>query len=279
MTFLAGYLGAGKTTLLNSFLARTDRPVAVLVNDVGEVNIDARLIRKRTGDTIELTDGCVCCSISEGFGAALDQLRARETPPDHVLVELSGVGIPNRVTPWAKSAGFRLDGVITVIDGLNFPTSMTNPVSAATIEAQLGDADLVLVSKTDVATPDTVTEIRNAIDRINPATQLLDAGDDLAAALIDLGGRRPGGVVDLPTPTLFDAHTVDRMEIPVASAAEMTQLLDNLGPEVVRAKGVGRSVDGDLLLLERVGHRSSVNRLPDPEAEDVTDLVVISTPG
>ena len=62
VTLVGGYLGSGKTTLINELLGRTDRPIAVLVNDVGEVNVDAALISRRSSDTIELTDGCVCCS-------------------------------------------------------------------------------------------------------------------------------------------------------------------------------------------------------------------------
>ena len=71
MTLLGGYLGSGKTTVLNDLLRRTDRPIAVLVNDVGEVNIDAALLKRRSGDTIELTDGCVCCSIKDSLAATL----------------------------------------------------------------------------------------------------------------------------------------------------------------------------------------------------------------
>ena len=57
LTFVSGYLGAGKTTLINNVLAVTDRPIAVLVNDVGEINVDAKLIKRHSGDTIELNDG------------------------------------------------------------------------------------------------------------------------------------------------------------------------------------------------------------------------------
>ena len=67
-----------------------------------------RLVRRRHGDTIELTDGCVCCSLAGGLAAAFDGLRERDTPPDHVIVELSGIADPARVVPWASSPGFSL---------------------------------------------------------------------------------------------------------------------------------------------------------------------------
>ncbi len=120
MTLLGGYLGSGKTTLLNDLLRRTDRPIAVLVNDVGEINIDAALLQRRSADTIELTDGCVCCSISESLGSTLADMRRRPTPPDHVVIELSGVADPTQVMPWAESDGFRLDGVVVLVDATNF---------------------------------------------------------------------------------------------------------------------------------------------------------------
>ncbi|MCB9390180.1 MAG: hypothetical protein H6512_11640 [Acidimicrobiia bacterium] len=77
VTLLGGYLGAGKTTALNALLARTDRPIALIVNDVGAINVDAALVARRSGDAVELTDGCVCCGIAGGLAAALDSLRER----------------------------------------------------------------------------------------------------------------------------------------------------------------------------------------------------------
>ena len=115
ITFVGGYLGAGKTTAINELLAYADRPIAVIVNEVGAINIDAALIRRRHGDTIELTNGCICCSSIDEVGAAFDQLRRRREPPDHVVVELSGIAEPQRMLPWGNSAGFRLDGVIVVV--------------------------------------------------------------------------------------------------------------------------------------------------------------------
>ena len=77
VTLLSGYLGAGKTTIINEMLGRTDVPIAVFVNDVGAVNVDAKLIQKQDGDTLDLTGGCVCCSLKNGFLEAFDQLRPR----------------------------------------------------------------------------------------------------------------------------------------------------------------------------------------------------------
>src|SRR5699024_6396081 len=94
VTVLSGYLGAGKTTLLNSLLATARRRrFGVVVNDFGTVNVDAALVRSRTADTIELTDGCICCSLRGEIGDVMARLAAR-ADLDHVLVEASGVADP-----------------------------------------------------------------------------------------------------------------------------------------------------------------------------------------
>ncbi|NIR41904.1 MAG: GTP-binding protein, partial [Actinobacteria bacterium] len=163
VTLLGGFLGAGKTTVVNEVLARTDRPIAALVNDVGAVNIDAALVRRRHGDTIELTDGCVCCSLAGGLAAALDTLRERPDPPDHVIVELSGVADPGRVVPWAGSDGFRLDGVVVLVDAEQFPERVHDPATADAVITQVRRADLLVLTKLDLATPATAATTRELL--------------------------------------------------------------------------------------------------------------------
>ncbi len=284
LTFVAGYLGAGKTTLINELLATADRPIAVMVNDVGEVNIDARLIKRRHGDTIELTDGCVCCSLSEGFGIAFNQIRAREEPPDHIVVELSGVAEPSRVLPWSKSAGFKLDGVVTVVDSEQFLDRIEgDEVTAHTMRVQLEAADLVVLTKLDLLTGDqgaeTEADIRTMIDEITSGAPIITGDTASLASLLSIGGRRPGGITTLPTPSLFDRHETSIVEIPnPIDRMDLKKLLDALPNRVVRAKGIGIDENGARWLAEVIGRRRWVTELPHAEAEPPTDLVVISLP-
>lgn len=279
MTFLAGYLGAGKTTVINELLSITDRPIAVLVNDVGEVNIDAALIRRRNGDTIELTDGCVCCSLSEGFAAAIDTLRSRLEPPDHVIVELSGIADPARVLPWSRSAGFRLDGVVTLIDVEQFGDRMAEPVSAATMVAQIQAADLITLTKLDLSTASNRVAVVDELQRRAPETPIVEADAQLAATLLELGRRDPDGTAVVEPPTLFDRHVTTLVSLPrPTDRDELEALLDELPAETVRAKGIAQDRSGVGLLIQVVGHRRSITELPAPEREPPTDLVVISLP-
>lgn len=277
LTFLAGYLGAGKTTLLNAMLADSDRPIAVLVNDIGDVSIDERLIEKRSGDTIELAGGCVCCSLVDGFGAAFDHLRARDEPPEHVVVELSGVAEPSRMLPWGKSAGFRLDGVFTVVAADQVVELLDTAAIGPLVAAQIVDADVIGVSKLDLVDEATEVQVRDRIQELAPDASIVSADPDAAARLLTMGGRQSGGVADLPTPTLFDRHRVESVALsrPI-DFDSLNVLLDGLGDDVMRAKGVAELPDGTLILIQVVGRRRSLTALPEVEGEGPTDLVVIS---
>ncbi len=277
MTLLGGYLGSGKTTMLNDLLRRTDRPIAVLVNDVGAINIDAALLRRRSGDTIELTDGCVCCSIKDSLAATLGELRARPVPPDHVVIELSGVADPTHVLPWANSDGFRLDGVVVLADATNFVDRMRDERTRPLLERQLQPADLVVVSKSELVTADERTAVRDAVLAEVPDVAVVDDLDGtVGATLLDLATRRDRDATTIPPPSLLDAHTVEIVPLPrPTTGAALQALLDDLPDDVVRAKGIAEGPDGARLLIQQVGRRRRVGPLPRAEDQPPTDLVVI----
>ena len=288
LTFVGGYLGAGKTTAINEVLRSADRPVAVIVNDVGAVNIDARLVKRRNGDTIELTDGCICCTSIEGMGAAFDQIRARPEPPDHVIVELSGVADPQRMLPWGRSAGFVLDGLVVVVAADQIAGDELPEWVRSQVEVQLGAADLLVLTKTDVVSPEVAAAARSALDRLAPDTPVLDGGRTLGPGAVgrflSLGGRRPGGFTDLPEPTLFDAHETHMVSVPFGLARrDLAAWLDDAiasvaarAGQVVRAKAIVDTPDEGLVVVQVVGRRREVEPLPVAEHRDPTDLVVIT---
>jgi G3E family GTPase len=286
MTFIGGYLGAGKTTAINELLAHTDRPIAVIVNDVGSINIDAALIRKRHGDTIELTDGCICCSSLDGMGAALDQIRARPEPPDHVVVELSGVAEPARMLPWGQSAGFVLDGVVVVVAADQLSSDSLPPLVQGYIRAHITSADLLILTKTDLVEATSISSARIALAELAPNVPVLDGGLTLSmpgaiGRFLALGGRRPGGPTSLPDATLFDLHEVRSVSPPpLCTLTELHMWLRAL-PEfangsVVRAKGVLATTDAGPVLLQAVGRRVEISPISIAEQHPATDVVVIS---
>ncbi|MGB1506120.1 MAG: CobW family GTP-binding protein [Acidimicrobiales bacterium] len=277
MTLLGGYLGSGKTTILNELLRTTDRPLAVLVNDVGEINIDTRLLRKRAGDTLELTGGCVCCSMREGLGAALTELRARPTPPDHVIIELSGVADPTQVLPWTNSDGFRLDGLIILVDATVALVQLGDERLRPLLERQISAADLVVITKSELVSTDQRAMVQRAVLDVSPGVPVVDDLDgNVASTLLDLGTRRGRDITAVPPPTLLDPHRIELYPLPrPTSDAALRDLLEGLSDDVVRAKGIAEGPDGSRLLIQVVGRRRRITPLPHAEDQEPTDLVVI----
>jgi G3E family GTPase len=118
LTVIGGFLGAGKTTLLKHLLENAEgRRLAVLINDFGALNIDASLIKASGADSIELSNGCVCCSLGDDLVNQLITLEKNAAKFDHVVIEASGVGDPWKIAQIGMVAGtYRLDSVIVVID-------------------------------------------------------------------------------------------------------------------------------------------------------------------
>ncbi len=153
LTVVGGYLGAGKTTLVNRLLAdpRGQR-IAVLVNDFGEIGIDEVLIGEASDDPsiLSLANGCVCCSLAEGFAETLGKVREMAHRLDRVVVEVSGVGEPAKVARWSRTPGFSPDGVVVVVDGSRIGEQLEDRRIGETVAAQVADADLLLLTRADL---------------------------------------------------------------------------------------------------------------------------------
>ena len=152
LTVIGGYLGAGKTTLLNRLLTNPNgQRIAVLVNDFGEVDIDGRLLDSATDHVLRLANGCICCTMADGFAETLDTVRSFADRIDRVVVEVSGVGQPHKVAQWGHSPGFSPDGIVVLVDPLSVLERAIDRYVGETVVAQVSQADLVVMSRTDVA--------------------------------------------------------------------------------------------------------------------------------
>jgi len=181
MTILTGFLGAGKSTVLN-YILKADHGlrIAVLINEFGEVDIDNQLVdtqeKGAEGDPIQLNNGCVCCTISNGFIDAVQKILDRpDAPlPHYFILETSGVADPkpiiDSVSNTELNAQMYVDQVLTVIDSSSWTIDHYDSDAAA---SQLRWADTVLLSKTDlVKEPDLKNVINNLLD-IKPNTRVL----------------------------------------------------------------------------------------------------------
>lgn len=206
VSVLTGFLGAGKTTLLNRLLkdpALTD--TAVIINEFGEVGIDHLLVEQSGDGIIELSDGCLCCTIRgelvDTLADLMDRMQTGKIQPlKRIVIETTGLADPAPVLQAVMgnpilSQSFSLDGVITVVDAVNGLSTLANHPEAV---KQVAVADRVLISKTSLADAETLAAITREIAALNPRAAVLDvdtpglAGPDLLAnGLYDAGSKIP----------------------------------------------------------------------------------------
>ena len=151
VTLIGGYLGAGKTSLLRHLLEHaTGERMAVLINDFGALGLDAALVAGSDAETVTLTNGCVCCSIADDFGTALDAQVRSDVPPERIVVETSGVAEPGKAARYAGGwPGVRLDASLTVVDLETIRTQAKDRFVGDLIVRQIESADLIVANKSD----------------------------------------------------------------------------------------------------------------------------------
>ncbi len=281
VTVIGGYLGAGKTTLLNALLRDAHGVrLAVIVNDFGSVNIDAALIANRSGETVSLANGCICCSIGDNLAATLHDLAARRDGPEHVIVEASGVAELDRLARLARShPRLVLDGVIVVADAEAVRNRAADKYVGDIVRRQLAAANVVMLSKTDLIAAEDQQKVRAWIAAEAPGARILDSrGGDPFTALVLAGGvarvwsqqaAQPAAPAHSHEETharLFATWSIcaDR---PLDGRA-LRAAIAALPASVIRAKGIVSLIEapGRRHLLQLVGRRWSLEPAP-PEAE------------
>ncbi|SVE00396.1 uncharacterized protein METZ01_LOCUS453250, partial [marine metagenome] len=189
-TVLGGFLGAGKTTLLNRLLTETeDTRFAVLVNDFGELNIDESLVARHDGKNISLSNGCMCCSMADGFLSTLMTVMDRADEFDHVVVEASGVANPGRIMDIATlDPGLMPNGSIVLVDCPQFLSQLEDPLISDAVITQLVEADIIVMNKLALTDAATMTRVYRSIDELNRGCPTVtNDGGNLQLTLL-LGG-------------------------------------------------------------------------------------------
>ena len=175
VTIITGFLGSGKTTLLNQILKnRQDLKVAVLVNEFGDINIDSQLLVSTEDDMVELSNGCICCTINEGLVDAVYRVLEREERIDCMVIETTGVADPLPIILTFVGTELRdlthLDSVLTVVDSETFTPDHFDSEAAF---KQVAFADIVLLNKTDLAPQEKVAELESYIRTVKEGARIL----------------------------------------------------------------------------------------------------------
>ena len=300
VTVIGGYLGAGKTTLVNHVLRSSDERIAVIVNDFGEISIDEDLIAAAEGDKLTLANGCICCTLADGFAAALNTVRSAEVVPERLLIEASGVADPAQIAAYGHTPGLRLDAVVVLADAEQVRRQANDRWVADTVRMQLAAADLLVVNKIDLlsdaaaadALCDWLTSVANkaAMVRVSHAAvpvEVLFGPQPAGDAAGTLGRSGPDSNAGRAVPAaedLFESQTVV-LNAPVPTPA-LESLLADLPQGVARLKGLVQAVpsagaDGTEAggatgyLIEAVGTRTSMSPLA-PDSDEPPSRWVIS---
>lgn len=264
-TVLTGFLGAGKTTVLNRVLSRPQgRRIAVLVNELGRIAIDSKLILSRGGDVLELAGGCVCCKVdikNDLWDGIVDIVR--RSRPDHVVLETTGVAEPDAILEGLERLpdGYRehiaVAGIACVVDARAATTQLERHDEA---RAQIEAADRIMYSKLDVATATELATARASVTALNPRADVASfpEGEEGTASLVpwllQRGSAERGGPG-------HRAHHHHQGQLVAVAFADDTPLLGDallelaraLGDRLVRVKGYVHLVGGERGFLELAG--------------------------
>lgn len=175
VTIITGFLGSGKTTLINKILHNKQKlKVAVLVNEFGDINIDTQLLMDVNENMLELSNGCICCTINEGLVDAVYQVLESDKKVDYLIIETTGVADPLPIILTFLSTELKdltyLDSVLTLVDSENFTPDHFDSEAAL---KQITYGDIILLNKTDLVSQDRVDYLESYIKTVNKGARIL----------------------------------------------------------------------------------------------------------
>lgn len=241
---IGGYLGSGKTTYLNRLLSEANgRKLAILVNDFGAINIDARLVEGSVDDVVALQNGCICCSMAMGMQSAILKVLKREQMPEAIVIEASGVANPGEVIKVLGDETMRpfasLELIISMLDCKNIPAYKLAEIRL--IREQLRYSGMVMLTKLDQSSEEDETFARKFIQEVNPSAVVIDDYQKVMNLDLLLGTKPPAIELDSKSASetnandLFKSWSYSKNE--PMSEAQFQKVLSDQPPETVRGKG------------------------------------------
>jgi G3E family GTPase len=259
VTILTGFLGSGKTTLLNRILKEDHgRRIAVIENEFGEVGVDSEIIEKSEEQIVEMNNGCICCTVRGDLIRILGTLKEKRDQGalkfDRVVIETTGMADPGPVaqtffTDEEIGNYYLLDSIITLVDAKHAPKQLDEFHEA---QEQVGFADRILMSKTDLVSESDVESLSKRLKRMNPRAPIkkVNFGDAPIDEVLDIRGFNLNAILELDPEFLksieHEHHDevesfVFRSEKPF-DGAKLENFLSGMiqvyGPDLLRYKGI-----------------------------------------
>ncbi|TAE57248.1 MAG: GTP-binding protein [Nostocales cyanobacterium] len=254
VTVLTGYLGAGKTTLLNHILTyEHNKKVAVIVNEFGEVGIDNQLVIDADEEIFEMNNGCICCTVRGDLIRIIGNLMKRRDKFDHLVIETTGLADPAPVIQTFfvdedMQSQLSLDAVVTVVDAKH----IWQHWEADEVQEQIAFADVILLNKTDLVTPEILAELEQRIRSMNALAKIYRTQNSELSmdALLGVNAFDLERALEIDPNFLGeDAHEHDDSVYSVALVEQgaidgeklnvwMSELLATKGTDIFRMKGI-----------------------------------------
>ena len=259
VTILTGFLGSGKTTLLNRILKEDHgQRIAVIENEFGESGVDSEIIEKSEEQIVEMNNGCICCTVRGDLIRILGTLKEKRDQGalkfDRVVIETTGMADPGPVaqtffTDEEIGNYYLLDSIITLVDAKHAPKQLDEFHEA---QEQVGFADRILLSKTDLVSNDEADSLSKRLKRMNPRAPIkkVHFGDAPIAEVLDIRGFNLNAILQLDPEFLVDSQHqhhdevesfVFRSDKPF-DGQKLEQFLSGMiqvyGPDLLRYKGV-----------------------------------------
>ena len=255
VTVLTGYLGAGKTTLLNRILTETHgKKYAVVINEFGELGVDNDLVVDADEEVFEMNNGCICCTVRGDLIRIVGGLMKRRDKFDGIIIETTGLANPAPVAQTffvddTVRDRTRLDAIVTVVDAKNVAARLADSHEAAD---QIAFADVIVLNKTDLVTPEELAATEATLRRINPFAKVHRAAraDVPVDQLLDRGAFDLSRILDMRPDFLEeDSHEHDDDVVSLSFEAErpldpekfnawISALLAEQGQNLLRTKGI-----------------------------------------
>ena len=267
LTIISGYLGSGKTTLVNHLLRNANgRRLMVLVNDFGELPIDADLIESQDGDTINLANGCACCSMGGDLFNALVDVLDMNPSPDHLLIEASGVADPAKIANIALAEpDLKLDATISLVDGETFEAQVEDKLIGETLSHQLASSDIILLNKLDLIDKNKRDRLEVLLAKISPDATRIETEFSRVPIEFVIGVELDGHL-EKETLNAAEDHAAGYSKWSIMFDTPLDRgkiicALESLGKDVLRLKGfVELQGEEGVHIVQFVGGRHAISR-------------------
>ncbi|GAB2892977.1 CobW family GTP-binding protein [Paralcaligenes ginsengisoli] len=263
---IGGYLGSGKTSLLNHILTHSrGKRITVLVNDFGQINIDAALIARRTQEVIALANGCICCTIGGELATALIRLGTATPRPEYLIIESSGVSNPGKIAQIGLlDKTYELDSIVVTVDAERIDQHLQDPYVGDMVAQQIRAAHLLLINKIDLIDSATKQKRIGLLKTVSGRQRLIETVNGAIAPELFFSPDFAPGARPEPFSRLADkplsrvaSFSVTTGDFP--DKAQLERNLKSLPNEVLRAKGIVYfAADPRAFSVQVVGHRVAI---------------------